>query len=56
MRAANLKRIDLYRNNIGANGCSDLVKAKWPKLSTIDLSNYALIKKEIKLETLAASG
>ena len=50
MRAANLKRICLDRNNIKANGCLALTKANWPKISVIDLRNYLLTNKGNKIE------
>ena len=48
MRADNLEMIELYRNNIGPDGCLALIEANWPKISTIDLSNYILTKAIIK--------
>jgi len=51
MRAENLEKIKLGRNDIGPNGCLALVNANWTKLSKIDLSNYILTKDRIELET-----
>ena len=48
MRAENLEKIKLFKNNIGHNGCLALVNANWPKISTIDLGNYILTKVGIK--------
>ena len=44
MRAVNLEKIRLNGNNIEANGCLTLTKANWPKISKINLGNYALTK------------
>ena len=51
MRAKNLESISLERNNMGTNGCLAFTKANWPKISKINLSNYALTKEAIQLET-----
>jgi len=40
MRAENLEMIELYRNDIGPDGCLALIEANWTKISKIDLSNY----------------
>jgi len=37
MKAANLKNIDLYNNDIGPDGCYALIKGNWTKISTIHL-------------------
>ena len=50
MRADNLEKIKLYRNNIGPDGCLALVKADWTKISAINLGNYILTKIGIKLK------
>ena len=50
MRADNLERIELYRNNIGPDGCLALINAHWTKISTINLGNYISTKIGIKLE------
>ena len=50
MRADNLEKIRLRKNNIGPNGCLALVNANWTKISAIDLGNYISTKKRIKLE------
>ena len=51
MRAENLENIELYENNIGPDGCLALINADWTKIFAIDLGNYILTKKRIKLET-----
>ena len=51
MRAENLETIELFKNNIGPDGCLALIEANWPKISTIGLGNYILTKARIKLET-----
>ena len=48
MRAENLEKINLYRNNIGPNGCLALIEANWKKISAIGLGNYILTKAIIK--------
>jgi len=44
MRAENLENINLYRNNIGPNGCLALIEANWTNISAVNLGNY--IKKK----------
>ena len=51
MRADNLEKIKLYRNNIGPDGCLALLNANWTKISAINLGNYILKKDKIQLET-----
>ena len=51
MRAENLEKIKLPKNNIGPDGCLALVNANWTKISVIDLGNYILTKEGIELET-----
>ena len=51
MRAENLEKIKLRKNNIGPNGCLALVNANWTKISVIDLGNYILTKARIILKT-----
>ena len=51
MRAENLERIELKRNNIEPDGCLALIKANWKKISAINLCNYISTKARIKLET-----
>ena len=48
MRAENLEKIELFKNNIGPDGCLALIEANWTKLSAIDLGNYILTKAIIK--------
>ena len=48
MRADNLEKIELYKNNIGSDGCLALIEANWIKISTIDLGNYISTKAIIK--------
>ena len=48
MRADNLEMIDLYRNDIGPDGCLALIEANWRKISAIGLSNFISTKAIIK--------
>ena len=50
MRADNLENINLYRNNIGPDGCLALINANWTKITTIHLGNYISTKTIIKSE------
>ena len=54
MRADNLEKINLYRNNIGPDGCLSLLEANWAKISVINLGNYISTKEQIKLGTKGA--
>ena len=49
MRADKSKECLLINNRIGADGCFHLTKAKWPRLSSIDLSNNTLTNDGIQL-------
>ena len=40
MRAENLEKVNLFKNNIGPSGCLALIEANWTKILAIDLSNY----------------
>ena len=44
MRADNLEKIRLYRNNIGSDGCLAFINANWTKISAINLGNYIFKK------------
>ena len=44
MRAENLEMIELYRNDIGPDGCLALIEANWTKISAINLGNYIFNK------------
>ena len=50
MRAESLEKIELYRNDIGPDGCLALIEANWAKISAINLGNYISTKARIKLE------
>ena len=49
MRVDKLKECLLINNRIGADGCFYLTKVKWPRLSSIDLSNNILTNDGIQL-------
>ena len=51
MRAENLENINLYKNNVGPNGCLALIEGNWKKISAINLGNYILTKARIILGT-----
>ena len=50
MKADQLKYLSLCDNEIGAEGCLHLTKAKWPKLDKLNLSKIGKTKIEIILE------
>jgi hypothetical protein len=51
LRAEKLENIDLWENDIGAEGVLTIVKANWGKISNINLGNNFIIKAAIKSET-----
>ena len=39
-----LEKIQLYKNNIGSDGCLALIEANWTKISAINFGNYISTK------------